>query len=70
MVFSEDAPQKSDVGSDIEVSEACRRGDRGAFARLFEARRYDVYSTALRFAGDPAAGLDIARAANSQILIE
>lgn len=62
MVLYEDAPQKGDVGSDVEVIEACRRADPGAFACLFEARRDEVYSTELRFAGDPAAGLDIARA--------
>jgi hypothetical protein len=60
MVLHEDTPQKSDVGSDVEVIEACRRGDPGAFACLFEAGRVKVYSIALRFAGDPAAALDIA----------
>ena len=61
MVLHEDAPGKSDVGSDVEVIEACRRGDPGAFACLFEAHRDKVYSIALRFAGDPATARDIAQ---------
>jgi RNA polymerase sigma-70 factor, ECF subfamily len=61
MVLHEDTPEKSDVGSDVEVIEACRRGDPGAFACLFETHRDKVYSIALRFAGDPATARDIAQ---------
>ena len=61
MVLHEDAPEKGEVGSDVEVIEACRRGDLDAFACLFKAHRDKVYSIALRFAGDPAAALDIAQ---------
>jgi RNA polymerase sigma-70 factor (ECF subfamily) len=61
MVLHEDAPEKSEVGSDLEAIEACRRGDPVAFGCLFEAHRDKVYSIALRFAGDPAAALDIAQ---------
>lgn len=61
MVLHEDAPKESEVGSDTEIIEACQRGDASAFACLFEAHRDKVYSIALRFAGDPAAALDIAQ---------
>src|SRR5437870_1943224 len=39
-------------GSDRELVEACRRGERDAFRALFEAYKDKVYSIALRFAGD------------------
>ena len=41
-------------GSDRELVEACRRGERDAFRALFEAYKDKVYSIALRFAGDQA----------------
>jgi RNA polymerase sigma-70 factor (ECF subfamily) len=42
-----------------DVIEACRRGEAGAFAALFELHRDRVYSIALRFSGDPSVALDI-----------
>ena len=48
-------------GSDRELVEACRRGERDAFRALFEAYKDKVYSIALRFAGDEAAAMDIAQ---------
>ena len=48
-------------GSDRELVEACRRGERDAFRALFEAYKDRVYSIALRFAGDQAAAMDIAQ---------
>jgi RNA polymerase sigma-70 factor (ECF subfamily) len=44
-----------------ELIEACQRGEREAFRELFEAYKDRVYSVALRFAGDPAAAMDIAQ---------
>jgi RNA polymerase sigma-70 factor, ECF subfamily len=44
-----------------ELIEACQRGEREAFRTLFEAYKDRVYSVALRFAGDPAAAMDIAQ---------
>ncbi|MBI3450415.1 MAG: sigma-70 family RNA polymerase sigma factor [Acidobacteria bacterium] len=41
--------------TDEDLIEACRRGDRGAFRRLFEAHKDRVYSVALHFAGGNAA---------------
>ena len=48
-------------GSDRELVEACRRGERDAFRALFEAYKDKVYSIALRFAGDEATAMDIAQ---------
>ena len=48
-------------GSDRELVEACRRGEREAFRALFETYRDKVYSVALRFTGDEAAAMDIAQ---------
>ena len=48
-------------GSDRELVEACRRGERDGFRALFEAYKDKVYSIALRFAGDEAAAMDIAQ---------
>ena len=42
-------------GSDRELVDACRRGERDAFRALFELYKDKVYSIALRFAGDEAA---------------
>src|SRR5581483_3342388 len=44
-----------------EVVEACQRGDQDAFRVLFETHKDRVYSIALRYAGDPAAAMDIAQ---------
>ncbi len=48
-------------GSDRELIEACRRGEREAFRALFEMHRDRVYSIALRFSGEPAVAMDIAQ---------
>ena len=42
-----------------DVVEACQRGDEEAFRLLFESHKDRVYSIALRYAGDPAAAMDI-----------
>jgi RNA polymerase sigma-70 factor (ECF subfamily) len=47
--------------NDRELIEACQRGGQDAFAVLFEANKDKVYSLALRYAGDPAAAMDIAQ---------
>lgn len=48
--------------SDVQVLEACRRGDADAQRRLFEAYADRVYSIALRFLkGDEAAAHDVAQ---------
>lgn len=39
--------------------EACQRGERDAFARLFEAYKDRVYAVALRLSGDPVEAADI-----------
>ncbi len=46
-----------EIGRDL--IEACQRGEREAFRLLFEAYKDRVYSVALRFAGEPAAAMDI-----------
>jgi len=48
-------------GSERELVEACRRGDRDAFRMLFETYKNKVYSIALRFSGEPAVAMDIAQ---------
>jgi RNA polymerase sigma-70 factor (ECF subfamily) len=48
-------------GSQLELVEACQRGEREAFRTLFETYKNKVYSIALRFAGDEAAAMDIAQ---------
>jgi RNA polymerase sigma-70 factor (ECF subfamily) len=48
-------------GTDRELIEACRRGERDAFRALFERHRDKVYSVALRYSGDPSAAMDIAQ---------
>jgi RNA polymerase sigma-70 factor (ECF subfamily) len=48
-------------GNDPEVIQACQRGDKRAFAALFESNKDRVYSIALRFSGDRAAAMDIAQ---------
>ena len=48
-------------GTERELIEACRRGERDAFQALFEAYKDRVYSVALRFSGEPAAAMDIAQ---------
>src|SRR5947209_7332102 len=48
-------------GSDRELIEACRRGERDAFRALFEAYKDKVYSIALRFSGDESVAMDIAQ---------
>jgi RNA polymerase sigma-70 factor, ECF subfamily len=47
--------------SDLEVIEACQRGDAEAFRELFEAHKDKVYSIALRYTANEAAALDIAQ---------
>jgi RNA polymerase sigma-70 factor (ECF subfamily) len=48
-------------GSDRELIEGCRRGEREAFRALFETYQDRVYSIALRFSGDEALAMDIAQ---------
>jgi RNA polymerase sigma-70 factor, ECF subfamily len=48
-------------GSDRELIEACRRGERDAFRALFETYQDRIYSIALRFSGDEALAMDIAQ---------
>jgi RNA polymerase sigma-70 factor (ECF subfamily) len=48
-------------GSDRELIEACRRGERDAFRTLFETYQDKIYSIALRFSGDQALAMDIAQ---------
>ena len=48
-------------GSERELIDACRRGERDAFRALFEAYKNKVYSVALRFSGEPALAMDIAQ---------
>jgi RNA polymerase sigma-70 factor (ECF subfamily) len=48
-------------GTERELVEACRRGERDAFRALFEQYRNKVYSIALRFSGNQAAAMDIAQ---------
>jgi RNA polymerase sigma-70 factor (ECF subfamily) len=47
--------------NDRDVIEACQRGDEEAFRALFESHKDRIYSIALRYAGDPAAAMDIAQ---------
>lgn len=42
-----------------DVLEACGRGDREAFACLFEASKDRVYNLALRLSGDPSEAADV-----------
>jgi RNA polymerase sigma-70 factor (ECF subfamily) len=46
---------------DQDVIEGCQRGEEAAFQALFESHKDKVYSIALRYAGDPAAAMDIAQ---------
>jgi RNA polymerase sigma-70 factor (ECF subfamily) len=48
-------------GSERQLVEACKRGERDAFRELFETYRNKVYSVALRFSGEEAAAMDIAQ---------
>jgi RNA polymerase sigma-70 factor (ECF subfamily) len=48
-------------GSERELVEACRRGERDAFRALFEIYRDRVYSIALRYSGEEAAAMDISQ---------
>ena len=48
-------------GSERELIDACRRGERDAFRALFETYKNRVYSVALRFAGNQATAMDIAQ---------
>jgi RNA polymerase sigma-70 factor (ECF subfamily) len=48
-------------GSEKEIIDGCRRGERDAFRALFEAYKNRVYSVALRFSGDEATASDIAQ---------
>jgi len=48
-------------GTDRELVEGCRRGEREAFRVLFETYKDKVYSIALRFSGDEALAMDIAQ---------
>jgi RNA polymerase sigma-70 factor (ECF subfamily) len=48
-------------GSDRELIEGCRRGERDAFRTLFETYKDKIYSIALRFSGDEALAMDIAQ---------
>jgi RNA polymerase sigma-70 factor (ECF subfamily) len=48
-------------GSDRDLIEGCRRGERDAFRALFEAYQDKIYSIALRFSGNEAVAMDIAQ---------
>jgi RNA polymerase sigma-70 factor, ECF subfamily len=48
-------------GTDRELVEGCRRGEREAFQILFETYKDKVYSIALRFSGNEALAMDIAQ---------
>jgi RNA polymerase sigma-70 factor (ECF subfamily) len=48
-------------GSDRELIEGCRRGERDAFRTLFETYKDKIYSIALRFSGDEVLAMDIAQ---------
>jgi RNA polymerase sigma-70 factor (ECF subfamily) len=48
-------------GSDRELIEGCRRGERDAFRALFETYQDKIYSIALRFSGNEALAMDIAQ---------
>jgi len=48
-------------GTERELVEACKRGDRESFRVLFERHKGRVYSIALRYSGDPAIAMDIAQ---------
>src|SRR5689334_12472962 len=61
IVIMDEAKQMVLEGSERELVEACRRGDRDAFRALFEGYKNKVYSIALRFSGEPAAAMDIAQ---------
>jgi RNA polymerase sigma-70 factor (ECF subfamily) len=48
-------------GSERELIEGCRRGERDAFRALFETYQDKIYSVALRFSGNEAVAMDIAQ---------
>ena len=48
-------------GSERELVQACKRGERDAFRALFETYKNRVFSVALRFSGEEAAAMDIAQ---------
>jgi RNA polymerase sigma-70 factor (ECF subfamily) len=45
----------------LDVIQACQRGDEEAFRVLFDTHKDRVYSIALRYAGDPGTAMDIAQ---------
>src|SRR5438874_1288342 len=47
--------------SESTLVDACQRGDREAFGRLFQIYREKVFSIALRFSGDASVAMDIAQ---------
>jgi RNA polymerase sigma-70 factor (ECF subfamily) len=48
-------------GTELELVEGCRRGEREAFRVLFETYKDKIYSIALRFSGDESLAMDIAQ---------
>jgi RNA polymerase sigma-70 factor (ECF subfamily) len=48
-------------GTERELVEGCRRGEREAFRVLFETYKDKIYSIALRFSGNEALAMDIAQ---------
>ncbi len=48
-------------GTELELVQGCRRGEREAFRVLFETYKDKVYSIALRFSGNEALAMDIAQ---------
>jgi RNA polymerase sigma-70 factor, ECF subfamily len=48
-------------GTDLELVEGCRRGEREAFRILFETYKDKIYSIALRFSGEESLAMDIAQ---------
>jgi RNA polymerase sigma-70 factor (ECF subfamily) len=48
-------------GSDRDLIEGCRRGEREAFHALFETYQDKIYPIALRFSGNEAVAMDIAQ---------
>jgi len=48
-------------GTERDLIEGCRRGEREAFHTLFETYQDKIYSIALRFSGNEAVAMDIAQ---------
>jgi len=53
------SPSQVEVCTDVELLDACRKGDQQAFRVLFETHKDRVYSFALRFLGNEAQAADL-----------